>query len=101
VRIENSKALAERLRADGDWVTEKYYDGFGHLEPVMALGAMMRFRMPILQDMLDFFQTFGAFPSGVPRPVFTPSPPEDEMTAVIKQMDTILNPISSGSLRGE
>lgn len=101
VRIENSKALAERLRADGDWVTEKYYDGFGHLEPVISLGSMMRFRMPILQDMLDFFQTFGAFPSGVARPVFTPSPPEDEMTTVIKQMDTILEPISSGSLRGE
>ena len=101
VRVENSKALAERLRADGDWVTEKYYDGFGHLEPAFALGALMRFRMPILQDMLDFFQTFGAFPSGTPRPVFTPSPPEDEMTAVIKQMDEVLAPISSYSLRGE
>lgn len=101
VRIENSKALAEKLKAEGDWVTERYYDGFGHLEPVISMGSMMRFRMPILQDMLDFFQTFGAFPSGTPRPVFTPSPPEDEMTAVIKQMDEVLNPISSNSLRGE
>lgn len=96
VRIENSKALAEKLRAQGAWVTEKYYEGFGHLEPVIALGAMMRFRMPILQDMLNFFQTFGAFPSGTPRPVFTPAPPEDQMTNVIKQMDTILQPISDG-----
>ena len=96
VRVENSRALAEKLRAQGVWVTEKYYEGFGHLEPIVSMGAMMRFRMPILQDMLNFFQTFGAFPSGTPRPVFTPSPPEDQMTNVIKQMDLILQPISDG-----
>lgn len=96
VRIENSKALAERLRAEGDWVTEKYYDGFGHLEPAFALGALMRFRMPVLQDMLDFFQTFGAFPSGTPRPIFTPDPPDDQMTEVIRKLDDILAPISHG-----
>ncbi len=96
VRVENSKALAERLTAQGVWVTEKYYDGFGHLEPVLALGAMLRFRMPVLQDVTDFFQTFGAFPSGTPRPVFTPDPPEDQLTAVIKEMDSILEPISVG-----
>jgi len=101
VRVENSKALAEKLRAQGVWVTEKYYEGFGHLEPIVSMGAMMRFRMPILQDMLNFFQTFGAFPSGTPRPVFTPSPPEDQMTNVIKQMDTILQPISDGGRRNE
>lgn len=101
VRMANSQALAEKLRAQGIWVTEKYYDGFGHLEPVIALGAMMRFRMPILQDMLDFFQTFGAFPSGTPRPVFTPNPPEEQMTAVINQMDSILQPISDGGRRNE
>jgi len=96
VRKENSQALAERLRASGDWVTEKYYDGFGHLEPVIALGAMMRFRMPILQDMVDFFQTFGAFPSGTQRPVFTPEPPQTEMTAVLREMDKVLAPIDTG-----
>ncbi len=99
VRVENSRALAERLRASNVWVTEKYYDGFGHLEPVLAMGAMLRFRMPVLQDMVDFFQTFGAFPSGTPRPVFTPDPPEDRMTALIKQMDEVLAPI--GGRRNE
>ena len=98
VRVENSHVLAERLRGMGIWVTEKYYDGFGHLEPVVAIGAMMRFRMPVLQDMVDFFQTFGAFPSGTPRPVFTPDPPETEMTAVIREMDQILAPIDDGEL---
>lgn len=101
VRVQNSQVLAEKLRAQGAWVTEKYYEGFGHLEPVLALGAMMRFRVPVLQDMLDFFQTFGAFPSGTPRPVFTPDPPEDQLTAVIREMDAILLPISDGGRRNE
>lgn len=99
VRVENSRALADKLRASNVWVTEKYYEGFGHLEPVLALGAMLRFRMPVLQDMVDFFQTFGAFPSGTPRPVFTPDPPEDRMTALIRQMDEVLAPI--GGRRNE
>ena len=49
-------------------------------------------------DTLEFFQRFGAFPSGVARPVFTPEPPEEEqdpMTALIREMDTILEPISA------
>jgi acetyl esterase/lipase len=96
VRVQNSEALAGKLRASGVWVTEKYYDGMGHLEPVVALGAMMRFRMPVLSDVVEFFQTFGAFPSGTPRPFFTPAPPETEMTAVIRQMDSVLAPISNG-----
>jgi acetyl esterase/lipase len=99
VRVENSKALAAKLRAAGLWVTEKYYEGFGHLEPVVALGKLMRFRMPILKDVVDFFQTFGAFPSATPRPFFTPAPPEDKpdpMIAVARQMDEILAPIDDG-----
>jgi hypothetical protein len=94
--VQNSLDLANRLRASGVWVTEKYYAGFGHLEPVVALGAMMRFRMPILNDVVEFFQTFGAFPSGTPRPVYTPDPPETEMTAVLKEMDAVLAPIDGG-----
>jgi acetyl esterase/lipase len=95
VRVQNSEALAAKLKASGIWVTEKYYEGFGHLEPVIAMGAMMRFRMPILQDMVDFFQTFGAFPSGTPRPFFTPEPPQTEMTQVLKDMDQVLQPIET------
>ncbi|MDP1730449.1 MAG: alpha/beta hydrolase [Devosia sp.] len=97
VRVENSKAFAEKLKAQGVWVTEKYYDGFGHMEPVIAMGSLWRWRMPVLADIVDFFSRFGAFPSGVPRPAFTPEPPQSEqdpMTALIRQMDTILAPIS-------
>jgi acetyl esterase/lipase len=98
VRVQNTEAFAQRLKAQGIWVTEKYYDGFGHMEPVIALGAMWRWRMPVLNDVLEFFQTFGAFPSGTRRPLYTPEPPveqQDPMTALIKQMDAILEPISA------
>ena len=98
VRVQNSEALADRLSAKGIWVTEKYYDGFGHTEPVIALGALWRWRMPVLKDVLDFFQTFGAFPSGATRPLYTPEPPvaeQDPMTALIAKMDSILAPISA------
>lgn len=93
VRRQNSEALAKRLRAQGIWVTEKYYEGMGHLEPVMAMGMMMRWRMPVLQDVVDFFQTFGAFPSGTPRPVFTPEAPVDPMQQMIADLDATLEPI--------
>jgi len=99
VRVENSQALAARLKEQGIWVTEKYYDGFGHMEPVIALGSMWRWRMPVLADVVEFFSRFGAFPSGTPRPVFTPEPPveqQDPMTALIQEMDSILEPISMG-----
>jgi acetyl esterase/lipase len=99
VRVQNSQALAQKLKAQGIWVTEKYYDGFGHMEPVVALGAMWRWRMPVLSDVLEFFQTFGTFPSGTRRPIYIPEPPveqQDPMTALIREMDAILEPISVG-----
>lgn len=99
VRVENSQALATKLKEQGIWVTEKYYDGFGHMEPVIAMGSLWRWRMPVLADVVEFFSRFGAFPSGTPRPVFTPEPPvekQDPMTALIQEMDSILEPISMG-----
>jgi acetyl esterase/lipase len=95
VRMENTTALAEKLRGQGVWVTEKYYQGAGHLEPVISLGAMMRSRLPALQDIVDFFQTFGAFPAGTTRPVFIPAPAEDTLTALLKTIDDgVLAPIA-------
>jgi acetyl esterase/lipase len=93
VRRQNTEAMAERLRAQGIWVTEKYYEGMGHLEPVIALGMLMRWRMPVLKDVVDFFQTFGAFPSGTPRPVFTPETPADPMQQMLADLDANLDPI--------
>lgn len=96
VRRQNTEAMAQRLRAQGVWVTEKYYEGAGHLEPIIAMGQLMRWRMPVLKDVVDFFQTFGAFPSGTPRPVFTPEPPvQDPMQAMITELDAALDPIAT------
>lgn len=98
VRVQNTEHLAARLRAQNVWVTEKYYDGFGHLEPVIAMGAMWRWRAPVLKDMVEFFQIFGAFPSGVPRPLFTPEPPvgTPDMEAIVARLDSMFAPIDSG-----
>ncbi|RUT35171.1 alpha/beta hydrolase [Arsenicitalea aurantiaca] len=101
VRMQNTEVMAERLRAQGIWVTERYYEGFGHMEPVMAMGQLLRFRMPVLQDVVEFFTRFGAFPSGAPRPNFTPEPPEGVTTAeadplvdVIERLDDVLAPLA-------
>jgi acetyl esterase/lipase len=99
VRSVNADALAEKLKAQGIWVSGKLYDGFGHMEPVIALGALWRWRMPVLQDTLDFFQTFGAFPSGAPRLAYTPEPPvDDAMTALVKNLDAQLLPLWGGGV---
>jgi acetyl esterase/lipase len=103
VRIQNSQTLAQKLRANGDWVTEKYYDGFGHMEPVLAIGALWRWRAPVLDDMIQFCQRFGAFPSGVPLVAATPPAPSTADTAklegVIGQLDSLMDPI--GGRRNE
>jgi hypothetical protein len=96
VRMQNTEHLAATLRAQNIWVTEKYYEGFGHMEPVIAMGAMWRWRMPVLDDMVEFFTRFGAFPSGVPRLAVTPAPaegvtpdgqPMQAMSDIIQQLD--------------
>ncbi|HTJ58890.1 MAG TPA: alpha/beta hydrolase [Devosiaceae bacterium] len=100
VRIQNSQALAAKLRAQGDWVTEKYYDGFGHMEPVLAIGALWRWRAPVLDDIVTFFQRFGAFPGGVPRVPEEPAAPgsddQQQMQNVIAKLDSVMEPIGGG-----
>ena len=93
VRMQNTESFADRLRAQGVWVTTQYYDGFGHMEPVLAMGAMWRWRMPVLDDMVSFFQRFGAFPSGVPYLAVAPEPPQmlPDSVAPIDQIVSELN----------
>ncbi|RYE07646.1 MAG: alpha/beta hydrolase [Hyphomicrobiales bacterium] len=97
VRVQNSQHFAAKMREAGDWVTEKYYDGLGHMEPAFAIGAMWRWRAPVLQDMVSFFTQFGAFPSGAPRPAYTPEAPAGvaDMQATIDRLDDVLSPIEA------
>ena len=100
VRIQNTQAMAQTLRTAGDWVTEKYYEGFGHMEPVLALGAMWRWRAPVLDDVVGFFAQLGAFPGGVARavpPAETPATDDaKQMQGVIAQLDSLMQPIEQG-----
>jgi acetyl esterase/lipase len=94
VRVQNTNHFAERLRAQGVWVTTQYYEGFGHMEPVIAMGALWRWRMPVLDDMVGFFQRFGAFPSGVPYVAVAPEAPE-QLPESVAPMDQILSQLNS------
>ncbi len=99
VRMQNTERFAQKLKDSGIWVTTRYYEGFGHMEPVIAMGAMWRWRMPVLDDMVAFFQMFGAFPSGVPYVAIAPEPPEQlpesiaPMDQIIQQMNSMFQPI--------
>ena len=97
VRMQNTEHLARALQARGTWVTTKFYEGFGHMEVVMAMGSLWRWRMPVLDDVTLFFNQFGAFPSGVPYIAVAPTPPDEviePMDDIIAQMDQLFQPVS-------
>jgi hypothetical protein len=73
------------------------------MEAVFAIGAMWRWRAPVLADMISFFTQFGAFPSGVPRPVFTPAPPDGmkDLETTVAKVDSMLSPIDDSKRRAE
>lgn len=94
VRVQNTNHFADKLRSQGIWVTTQYYEGFGHMEPVIAMGALWRWRMPVLEDMVSFFQRFGAFPSGVPYAAVAPEPAE-QLPEAIAPMDQIISDLNA------
>ncbi len=51
----NSKALGARLEAAGVQYQLTEYDGLGHAEVLLSLSRPMRWRAPVLQDILAFF----------------------------------------------
>jgi acetyl esterase/lipase len=97
VRVQNSQHFATKMRDVGDWVTEKYYDGLGHMDLVFAVGAMWRWRAPVLEDMVAFFTQFGAFPSGAPKLPYMPDKPEGmtDIQQTIAELDSILSPMEA------
>ena len=101
VRMQNTESFAQKLKANGVWVTTRYYEGFGHMEPVIAMGSLWRWRMPVLDDMVAFFQMFGAFPSGVPYVAVAPNAPEQlpeaiaPMEQIVQQMNSMFQPIEN------
>ena len=97
VRMQNTEHLAMRLYQSGVWVTARYFEGFGHMEPVIAMGAAWRWRLPVLDDMVAFFTQFGAFPSGVPYVAVVPEAPEgveQGMDGVVAELDRMFGPLA-------
>ncbi|GLQ54067.1 alpha/beta hydrolase [Devosia nitrariae] len=97
VRMQNTEHLAMRLYQSGVWVTARYFEGYGHMEPVIAMGAAWRWRLPVLEDMVAFFTRFGAFPSGVPYVAVIPDPPAgttNGMDGVVAELDEMFGPLS-------
>jgi acetyl esterase/lipase len=97
VRMQNTEHLAVRLHQSGVWVTARYFEGFGHMEPVIAMGAAWRWRLPVLDDMVAFFTQFGAFPSGVPYVAVVPEAPEGMergMDGVVAELDRMFGPLA-------
>ncbi|MHA6688865.1 alpha/beta hydrolase [Devosia sp. A449] len=101
VRMQNTERFAQKLKDSGVWVTTRYYEGFGHMEPVIAMGALWRWRAPVLDDMVAFFQMFGAFPSGVPYVAMAPEAPEElpdsiaPMEQIVDQLNAMFQPIEN------
>lgn len=61
VSPENTRLFAQKLIDSGRGVVEKTYDGLGHMEPIMALSSVWRWRSSVLDDMVAFLEDQGAF----------------------------------------
>ena len=59
VQLYNSRDLASALTSKGNTVVHKEYDGIGHSGLVMALAAPLRWRGPVLADVLAFIERHG------------------------------------------
>lgn len=60
VKPINTTTLAAKLREYSVPVDERYYEGIGHMEIVTSLGAMLRWRAPVLDDVVNFYASLGA-----------------------------------------
>ena len=59
VQLYNSRDFTAALTAKGNPATLKEYDGIGHAGLVMAIAAPLRWRAPVLADMLAFLERNG------------------------------------------
>ena len=56
VEPRNSQALRDRILAAGGAVEYTEYQVMGHLDIIMALAKPFRYKGPVLDDMIDFFE---------------------------------------------
>ncbi len=83
VSVENSTAMEKKFLADNHGITVKIYDGLGHMETVGALAGIYRWRGSVLDDVINFLNSLGAFdPEGFGPIELVPEPDEVEQAAV-------------------
>lgn len=68
VRPSNTTLLAEKLHAFRIPVETRFYQGLGHMEPVIALSTLARERAPVLDQITAFFADQGAFDPSTGKP---------------------------------
>ncbi len=64
VKPRNSRALAARLRANGDDATLILYKGLGHIGLITAIAPAFQWRAPVLRDVVGFIRRVAAAPLG-------------------------------------
>lgn len=85
VSQENTLRMQEKMLADNRSITAKVYDGLGHMEPVMALSSVWRWRSTLLDDIVAFLEEQGAFNPDA----FAPIDLTDTNEAGLKAIDAL------------
>lgn len=112
VSPENTKRLAQKLTESGRAVELKLYPGLKHMEPVAALSQALRWKTPVLEDIVTFFSEHGAFTpesfgpvnlvaapkDGQPAP--TPEPGAEGAPEIAADANPAQAPASTGGVEG-
>lgn len=61
VSPQNTVQMQEKLLGANRAIETKVYDGLSHMESVMALASVWRWRSPLLEDIIIFLEEQGAF----------------------------------------
>lgn len=89
VAPRNTRLFAQKLLDNGQAVVEKTYEGLGHMEPVMAISTLWRWRASVLDDMVTFFEDQGAFNPEAFGPVNLVGPVDGTMETAVDAAEAI------------
>lgn len=69
VSAQNTLLMQEKLLTDNRAVEARVYESLGHMELVMALSNVWRWRTPLLDDIVSFLEAQGAFNNDAFAPI--------------------------------
>lgn len=61
VNPDNTARMKQKFSHDKRSLSAKIYEGLGHMEPIIALSQIWRWRSPVLDDIVAFLDANGAF----------------------------------------